>query len=231
MNKSKAAFLLTARGLFEKYPKVYFWTVTFYRLHSDWEGSRLFSKFLDHLREVVGRKGWGGVRVVELHKEHGIHYHMLVTERLAVDLVRRVGRCYGIGRIQVDRADVDTADYLAKYMSKSGDRARCQSGRRMRKWAAFGDVPRVRVSDLVNDSPMWVYRREHNLPFLGYRQEALLRRIWDYGEEHFKSAWFALRKGGDEGMAVACGMAVGRLQSHGAGVIAERLRGTVAQPF
>lgn len=194
LSKSCAAFRLTAQGLFEKYPRVYFWTVTFYSLHSDWECSALFGKFLKHLQDVVGRTGWGGVRVVELHVNHGAHYHLLVTERLAVDLVRRVGRCYGIGRIHVEKADAGTIDYLGKYLSKGRVGTRTESGRRARKWAAFGDVPRVRVRDLENMSPMWVYRREHKLPFLNIRDEKHLPLAWIISVEQFRACYFALKR-------------------------------------
>jgi len=130
MTKTRAAFTLSARLLCEHYPKLYFWTVTFAVLHDDWEASRLFSAFLNNLRQEVGRTGWGGLRVVELHKEHGVHYHLLVTERLAVDLVRRIGRCYGIGRIQVARVweseYTEAINYLAKYLSKQKDSPRTE---------------------------------------------------------------------------------------------------------
>jgi hypothetical protein len=53
-----------------------------------------------------------------------------------------------------------------------------------------------------------VYRREHRLPWLGYRQESILRLCWQRGEREFSEAWWALRSGriGD-----ACGIAEGRL--------------------
>src|ERR1039458_3082986 len=92
MTKTRAAFELTAERLFDGGNDVYFWTFTFSVIHSDWDGSALFREFLNHLRMVLGGD-WGGVRVVELHKEHGVHYHALVNRRLAVDIVRRVGSC------------------------------------------------------------------------------------------------------------------------------------------
>lgn len=221
MTKTKAAFQLTAQGLFEKFPRVYLWTVTFACVQADWEGSKRFSAFLKHLREVVG-KGWGGVRVAELHREHGIHFHMLVTERLAVDLVRRVGRCHGIGRIHVCRARPEAGGYLAKYLSKQKEGPRHESGRKMRRWAAFGEVPRVRVSDLVNDRPMWIYRREKGLPFLNYKAEKILERAWDYGERAFTTAWWCLKGGTLQGEAAAIAIATGKYEARENGCV-ERL--------
>lgn len=242
---------MSARALCEKFPKLYFWTVTFACAQSDWEGSRKFSLFLKHLQDVVGRTGWGGLRVVELHREHGVHYHMLVTERLAADLVRRVGRCYGIGRVQVDRVhDFDDAiDYLAKYLSKQRRGPRTEQrqeivarmegpfvewdvkfvkARSLRRWAAFGDIPRTRIKDLVNESPMWVYRREKNLPFLTYRAEKILQRCWDHGEQAFRSAWFALRR--DE-TQTATEIAIGKLEVRSATEMVTPFRHSFAQPY
>lgn len=227
MTKTKAAFQLTAQGLFERFPRVYMWTVTFACVQSDWEGSKRFSAFLKHLREVVG-KGWGGVRVCELHKDHGVHFHMLVTERLAVDLVRRVGRCHGIGRIHVCRARPESGAYLAKYLSKQKEGPRHESGRKMRRWAAFGEVPRVRVSDLVNDRPMWVFRREKNLPFLNYKAEKILERCWDYGTTAFTTAWSCLKGRTMEGEAAAMAIAMGKYEAREDG-LHERLPVSLAR--
>jgi len=245
MTKTRAAFTLSARQLCEKYPRLYFWTVTFCTLKSDWEASARFSAFLNHLREVVGRTGWGGLRVVELHKEHGVHYHLLVTERLAVDLVRKVGRCHGIGRVQVGRVweheYEEAINYLAKYLSKQKEAPRTEGRfeivavkdgpfvewgikivkpRAMRRWAAFGDIPRTKVSDMVNDSPMWVYRRENKLGWLNsFADEHVLNRCWDHGPEHFRAAWFACRR--SRGHEDSRDIAIGKLVVGPLGVMSE----------
>jgi len=186
--KSRVAFECTARKLFESGEQIYFWTFTFAELHDDWEASRLFSKFLDHLRKVMGGD-WGGVRVVELHKTHGVHYHALLNRRLAVDVVRRVGRCHGIGRIHVKRADSGSVGYLSKYLRKQRAGPLCESGRNARRWAAFGDIDRTRCCDIVYESPMWNYRREQGFKWLGWNVEHLLDRAWDYGVETFRCVY------------------------------------------
>lgn len=221
MTRTEAAFRLSAERLFDLGP-VYFWTLTFAGVHDDWAAARLFSRFLNHLRLVVGRTGWGGLRVCELHREHGVHYHLLVTERLAVDLVRRVGRCYGIGRVQVERADADAARYLSKYLSKRRPGPVTESGRRARRWAAFGDIPRTRVSDLVNDSEMWTLRRREKLQWLGFAREQLVLGAWiTGGAAAMRSAYFAVKAGrlGD-----AAALALGRLESRGHGETVWRAR-------
>lgn len=223
-SKSRAAFMMNAHRVFDiaetRGHRVYFWTFTFSGLHADWESSALFSRFLGELRRTVG-PGWGGVKVSELHREHGVHYHALVTERLAVDLVRKVGRCFGIGRVHVCRADRRRhCNYLAKYLSKQREGALTKTGRRGRRWSVFGDIPRTRVRDLVNDSPMWVFRRKENLPWLdSFAAEKLLARAWEHGEVAFRSAWFLAKRGelGD-----VCGLVVGRLEARGGGELVER---------
>lgn len=194
MTKSSAAFQMTAENLWKQVPKVYFWTITFAEVRNDWEQSARFRKFLNHLRMIFGTE-WGGVRVAELHKEHGVHFHMLITARIGVDVVRRIGPAYGIGRIQVCKARKQSAKYLAKYLSKQKSGPITEKGNSMRRWSAFGNIKRVRVKDIQNDSPMWVYRRQHNLPFLTFKDEIVISRAWNISPEACKAAWFCCRRG------------------------------------
>lgn len=175
------------------------WTLTFSALHSDWECARLFSSFLDHLRKVIGQTGWGGLRVAELHRTHGVHYHMLITERIHVSLMRRIGRCHGFGRIHVCRAVKDSASYLIKYLHKQRQGPRTESGRSARKWASFGDIGKTRVKDTWLDSPMWRYRRANKLNFLNYASEIILHRCWIEFEDSFKMCWQKLKEGDKQG--------------------------------
>jgi len=233
ITKTRAAFELTALRLWETNScKVYFWTFTFYTVHSDWESSELFSAFLRDLRRTIGGD-WGGVRVAELHREHGLHFHALINRRLALDVVRRVAKRHAIGRIHVCRADQTAAGYLAKYLSKQKDGPKTKSGRNMRRWASFGNVVKTRVSDLVNNSPMWVYRREHNLRFLGYRFERVLAECWNRGEREFRTAWHLVsgRNPEESRMATICKIANGNLYVGPDGVLVERFRVQVEGPF
>ena len=209
LTKSKAAFQLSAESLWQKGFRVYFWTFTFSVVHSDWECTERFRAFLNHLRVVLDGD-WGGVRVAELHKTHGVHYHALINRRLAVDIVRRVGRCHGIGRIFVCVADGKSCAYLSKYLSKGVAGPVGPKGRSARRWSSFGKVPhRCRVSDLVNDSPMWVYRRAHSMPFVRYGIERRLDLCWLRGERCFARAWHAANDG-DDGLVwnLSCGREV-----------------------
>lgn len=217
LTRTKAAFLLSAETLFREHPHIYMWTVTFAQVQSDWEGSKRFTEFLNHLREVVGRTGWGGLRVCELHKEHGIHFHLLVTERLAVDLVRRVGQCHGIGRIHVCRAQTNAGSYLGKYLAKQRSGPVTKTGRSLRRWAKFGDVNYTPVKNIVVDSEYTQYRRKENLPWLGWRQEVILRRCWLHGPKALKSAWFALKQG--SALQDAFRLAIDTAEAQGQGII------------
>lgn len=222
--KSKVAFQLTASGLFGPYAKVYFWTFTFHVTQTDWVAAELFRRFLWDLRREVDKPGWGGVRVVELHKEHGVHYHALINCRLGVDLVRRVAGRHAIGRVHVEHCNQDAAGYLSKYLSKQREGPLTKTGRNARRWACFGDLRRVRISDLINDSPMWRYRREENLPWLGINAERLLWVCWIRGEECFKSAWFAGKRAGKRAAEAVIEFAEGWVESSGALHVRESIR-------
>jgi hypothetical protein len=194
MTKTAAAFSFTADKLSTPGMRTYFWTFTFQVVQNDWDAMRMFSDFVRHLRMVLPGD-WGGVRVAELHKEHGLHFHALINRRLAVQIVRRVARCHGIGRIHVCAAAESAVKYLAKYLWKQVKTGMTKSGRSIRRWASFGQIRKTRVCDVVNESPMWVYRRERGLAFLSYRYEFLLRRLWDYGEDYLRRGWELARDG------------------------------------
>jgi len=212
MKKSRVAFEMTCDRLFSSGKRIYFWTVTFSTLHNDWECAKLWTSFLNHLRQVVGRTGWGGVRVTELHGERGVHYHFLCTERLAVDLVRRVGRCHGIGRIHVAKADRGAGLYLSKYLSKQHEGAKTESGGNARRWAVFGDVDRVRVRDLVNYSDHWQFRRQHQMAYLGFVRETIAQRAWSCSDEAEFSECYRLLAEGMESHVIA--FICGQMRSH-----------------
>ena len=197
------------------------WTFTFSTLYADWECSQRFSDFLRSLRQ----RNWcpadvGGVKVAELHKEHGVHFHCLVNRRLPVDYVRKLWRKYGGGRLHVCVADIGAAKYLSKYLSKAKEKPFTESGGHCRAWASFGEVKKTRVSDLVNESPEWVFRRNEKLPWLGFHLEFHLRECWMRGGElQLRTGWFAARAGRLQDLV---GLACGQAEARGGGVIVWR---------
>ena len=75
-----------------------------------------------------------GLRVFELHKEHGLHVHLLADKRIDVNRCRQLAKRSGWGRIHVIVIPKERAAYLAKYLSKE----RPPAFRRWRLWAGFG---------------------------------------------------------------------------------------------
>ena len=90
-----------------------------------------------------------GLRVFELHKMHGLHVHLVTNRFIDVKEVRALAIKAGWGRIHVERIPAETAEYLAKDLSK--ERAECLKGWRL--WAGFGPWEWSKVKDLVSDSP------------------------------------------------------------------------------
>ncbi len=108
----------------------------------------LWNEFLTILKRKFGFRG---VRVLELHDEHGAHFHVVTNKRFKIRALLEIGARYGFGRTHVERV-TDVAGgiaYLCKYLAKK--RAACL--KRVRLWAAFGEIERTRVADIVVDSP------------------------------------------------------------------------------
>jgi len=156
--KSQLAFKFNVERMFEASESgVYFWTSTFEKVLTVKEASKRWSAFS---KEIVRELKVFGVRVYELHDEHGLHIHWLANRYLPVQVVRRIAEKHGFGRIHVERCGKWVADYLAKYLSKE-IRAGCLKGKRL--WACFGDFKWGRVKDIFVRS--WLgdeYRRIRN---------------------------------------------------------------------
>ena len=153
--KSRIAFKFNVERLFEGTESgAYLWTSTFAKVLTVKEASKRWSGFS---KELVRELKVYGVRVYELHDEHGLHVHWLANRFLPVQIVRAIALRHGFGRIHVKRCGKWVADYLAKYLSKEV-RAGCLKGKRL--WATFGDARWTRVKDIVVRS--WLgdeYRR------------------------------------------------------------------------
>ena len=146
--KSRSAFEFTVRKMLRQNRKLYFWTFTLREVHSLTEAMRLWNQFLTLLKRKLRFRG---VRVLELHEEHGCHFHVITNRRFPIQKVLLMCERYGFGRIDVRRV-VDTAkavNYLCKYLSKR--RERCL--KRARLWSAFGKIERTRVRDVLVDTP------------------------------------------------------------------------------
>jgi hypothetical protein len=125
-------------------PKLYFWTFTFREVHSLRIAMRLWNEFLTLLKRKLGFRG---VRVLELHEEHGCLFHVITNQRFPIRKILPLGERYGFGRIDVRRVTdtAQTVGYLCKYLSKR--RVQCLKSARL--WSAFGRIERTRVRDVV----------------------------------------------------------------------------------
>lgn len=151
MTKSEVAFRFTAANLFDDCSEVFFWTFTFKEVMADWYYSNTFCAFLRELQDVHAGT-IQGLKVLELHRDHGIHFHCLLSERVSVHVVRRLGLRYGIGRVHVKRADRGSIDYLSKYISKQFKQAnKLFAG--VSRWGTIGPIRKCRVSDVEVSSP------------------------------------------------------------------------------
>ncbi len=131
MTKSEAAFLLSCDRL-AKQGRLYFWTFTFAEV-LDLVATR---KRWNHLLTLL-RRQWPeacGLRIFELHMEHGLHVHLLTNKRIDVNEFRKLSKRSGWGRIHVMRIPKERTPYLAKYLSK--ERPKALKGWRL--WAGFG---------------------------------------------------------------------------------------------
>ncbi|HYW98540.1 MAG TPA: hypothetical protein VE822_05470 [Candidatus Elarobacter sp.] len=145
MSKSKAAFLLASQTLGKQ--QLFLWTFTFKDLLSVKDTRKRWN----HLLTLLLRR-WPklqGLRVFELHKEHGLHVHLLTNQFIDVNEARRLALQANWGRIHVTRVPSEHAGYLAKYLSKQ--RAECL--RRWRLWAGFGaGWEWTKVKDLIRET-------------------------------------------------------------------------------
>jgi hypothetical protein len=186
--KSRFAFEFTVRKMLRENPKLYFWTFTFREVHSLRKAMQLWNEFLTLLKRKLQFRG---VRVLELHEEHGCHFHVIVNRRFRIETILSLGKRYGFGRIDVRRVkDADQAvGYLCKYLSKP--RVRCL--KRARLWSAFGKIERTRVKDVVVDTPkVRLLRRIMGKPSVedelnGTRAGSLRAKNWR-GESNFQRA-------------------------------------------
>lgn len=145
MTKTHFAFKHTAQMMFER-GKVYFWTFTFQRVHPDWDYSVLWNRFQKRLSEWY----WGnigGIRVVEAHREHGLHFHVLLNRRVPVRALRRLFEREGMFWVDCRPATTGAIDYLIPYVSKSF-REKDNLYRGIRRWSTFGNVQAVRKNNV-----------------------------------------------------------------------------------
>jgi hypothetical protein len=167
MTKSQVAFEFSCNKLFARFDPVYYWTLTFKDAHSYWRYPPKWHYLQNALcgdnRGSGLYPGLQGIRVLEVHPggdrwyngeqitmSHGLHYHLLVSQKIDIDILARIGERIGLGFTWVERVrnPQATARYLMKYLSKDGP----QLLRGMRKWQTFGGFNGSKINNIKIDS-------------------------------------------------------------------------------
>ncbi len=135
MSASLAAYMIAADELMES-KRVFFWTFTFKETQPVWFAPPAWNRLQKDLFDWFGK--FQGIRVAEMHREHGLHFHVLLNARLPIAVVKRLAEAYGFGRIEVQevRHRKATTRYLIKYLAK-GEKLPCRG---LRRWTRFGGV-------------------------------------------------------------------------------------------
>jgi len=133
----------------------YLWTFTFRECLPIPEAKRRWHHLLT---DLVRKMGWYGVRVLERHKSHGLHIHVVVNEYYDVNQVRILSDRAGFGRIHVVKIRPGSEYYVSKYLGKQR-RGPELKGERL--WQSFGRVAGVavrsiRIESTINTIRKWV---------------------------------------------------------------------------
>lgn len=168
--------MLTCERLFDTQPKLYFWTFTFKRVHCDWQYSYLWAGFIRDMSHRFGECLFG-VRVLETHKEHGLHYHAILNKRINVHMARKIGKKYGMGIMHVKRCDRGAINYLVPYLQKDNP---LYSG--IRRWNTVGGFRGVKTKNIQSDNP---YTR-NMVKITGGRQSSfpLATTVYNISKQH-----------------------------------------------
>jgi len=147
MRKTEMAWHFSFQTLFASGP-CWFWTFTPWCVMSDAQFAAAWNRFSEKLRYVYRWEPLTMLRAFEPFQSGFLHCHAIIDRRIPVDLVRRLARNTGIGRVHVRRCVSTDADYLAHYLGKAS--WRLPDGRKA--WAALGLERHTRVCDVETDS-------------------------------------------------------------------------------
>lgn len=159
MNRSETACRSSIKGLCPT-GWAYLWTFTLATAEPWKVASGRYARLIMYLRR---KQSFEYVRVFEDHPGgHGLHCHLVTSERIPVQLVRQMAAKCGVGRIHVKRIGASSAPYIAKYLTKGRVRV---AGVRLRWWAVSQQAAgRTLCSDIVNlgtDSVTRIWRAMH----------------------------------------------------------------------
>lgn len=121
------------------------WTFTFVDAQTVETGSKLWSKAL---KDLVRYENFQGVRVYEMHENHGLHIHAVVNRYYPTKLVRARTERFGFGWPDVERIKSSGFEYVSKYLDKD----RTSAFKRRRVWSCFGGYKGVKVKNIETRS-------------------------------------------------------------------------------
>ena len=166
LTKTQAAFTFSCETLFSIYSKIYFWTWTFIETPSnDTEAMERFNRLITRLKNYFPLLR--GLRVCELHRSHGIHFHLFINIRIPIRQLKRISRGTGMlvggnwdlgfGRMSVATCNQQTVGYLADYLTKQYRDQYRFGGRR--RWGTIGGFIPTRVRDVEFETEETINRK------------------------------------------------------------------------
>jgi hypothetical protein len=169
LSRTVAAFQFSVEKLSRESEKTYFWTFTFKEVPM-WDEIAMIDYHTFMVR-VTNHFPWlRGMRISELHKTHGLHFHAIVNHRIPLRRLKALahgsGRCNGknryldFGRMHVTECNMDTMFYLSKYLGKD---FRKQYGFQHRRWGTIGGFDGVRCKDIIYETN-WHRNKEELFP-------------------------------------------------------------------
>lgn len=184
-NRQQQAWLWSAERLFAENEKIYFWGLTFVNTPIDDEmAMEDFNQLMTRVKNIF--HGIQGLRVCELHRSHGIHFHLLINQRIPIRRMKRiargnmrlngVNRYLDFGRMSATICDFGAAEYLSKYLVKGY----CERNSfwHRRRWGTIGGFKQVRCKDIEFETLENINQRKM---FGGYQiKMQTMRMIWYY---------------------------------------------------
>lgn len=154
ITRSACAFRFSAIKLERESKRLYMWTFTFVSVPIS-DAYAMGDWHMLHRRIIKIFPDLRGLRVCELHRSHGIHFHVLINRRIPIDRVKRL--CWGngnitgknrrldFGRIHVVKANLNAAQYMAKYLTKQYT---TENNFRRRRWGSVGGFDSYKKNEI-----------------------------------------------------------------------------------